>query len=1241
MVSSVAVMPLLGGLDGGTAEATNNALTTPSSISTVQSSTTAGEANWTYTTGDTVRSSPTIVNGTAFVGSYDSNLYAVDADTGNKEWNFSTGSGIWESSPVVSNGTVYIGSSDNNLYAVDADTGQEQWSYSTGWYIAGSPTVEDGTVYVGSRDQKVHAIDASTGEQEWNFTTGGEIYASTAVNDGTVYVGTTDNKLYALDADTGEQQWTYTTGGVIESAATVWEGTVYFGSKDNDLYALDADTGEKVWNYTTGDSITDSSPTVSEGTVYVGSYDNRVHAVDGVTGSEQWSYQTGADIDSSPTVSNGVVYVGSDDSNLYALDAEAGSEKWTYTAGGGIGSSPTVAAGTVYVGSADNSLHAVTTDHSSSSSGTRVQQETLGHLGPSYVSSGSQITGVVEDQEGNPVSSASVSAWGPNPPAFDESSLDNLNDTIDDLEQQVENPLPSEYDDFASDFGVDNGLVDAESFANGIDGTYPLVHQENDWGSGTTTILSSEVDDPRLSVDSDSTVVLSLWDASEQSGFFDPAGPVDGSHPGAVTEGTIVVEQLDPAGGEIDRTTYETSPVFETSTSVSEGWGGEEYHAVRTNLQQGVYRAYPEGNQGAAYTFTVGEPDQLADSIVNDFEDRIVSLEGREERLSALLNDDRIVRKTARTDENGRFSISMPSGVETANVHALKGNGEILQNVSDPSLDDLRDAQRGDYNGSFYIPNPRPATVEPPAENVTVTTFRSPQLPYGDMSSFADLQQWLQQQRLNETIGELQTEYEQRFADMERQSLERVYQNHRTLVETVPNAEARYVERSEFDSVQDAGDLSDGELETETRHMQLALANVGEIEAPEVPDDAVSVDDGELNLEYPLPDNVDPDTVAPELHWSDGTVEQIPDDAYSVESRGALGQNQVLVINGLPIDSSDPAAFDVRVQAASGGDDGLLGDGGDGGVLDDRVSATNPAFDGLVPEINAVDFSTLAPGDGERVAVDLDPAEGSGYDRIVDATAYGPSGEPINATVDTERDQAAFTTADTGVHYVQLVYQNDQGNQFTISERIRALEEPRSDPATIRTSQAPTGTYAVIGEQLESARVETGERGTTTFTAVKPADEPVSKLAIKPGETVQTASHTFDIQVVEGSDETAANSHVSVAIHLDSYPETAIAWRNGAPITQDGQTRYGQVDRPDDAEAGGKGVLRTYTDASGQATVQLHTSPGPLQEFDHWAAYSVPLPDIPFLSIFGGGSALVAGIGLMWTRRRRSGERDS
>ena len=78
---------------------------------------------WKFHTNGYIISSPAVANGTAYVGSTDGSLYALEVASGTQKWKFKTGARV-VSSPAVENGVVYFGSDDGNFYAVDAASGQ-------------------------------------------------------------------------------------------------------------------------------------------------------------------------------------------------------------------------------------------------------------------------------------------------------------------------------------------------------------------------------------------------------------------------------------------------------------------------------------------------------------------------------------------------------------------------------------------------------------------------------------------------------------------------------------------------------------------------------------------------------------------------------------------------------------------------------------------------------------------------------------------------------------------------------------------------------------------------------------------------------------------------------------------------------------------------------------------------------------------------------------------------------------
>jgi len=308
--------------------------------------TTTGEREWAFREPDWfVVSSPTVSEGTAYVGASDGTLYAVDAASGNGKWSFDEPPRAeWiVSSPTVVDETVYVGSDDGNLYAVDASTGESEWIFTDpSGALQSSPAVTDGTVYVGSMDSSLYAVATASGEREWSFDEpSGGLQSSPAVVGDTVYCISMAGNLYAVNAATGTQKWSIE--GRLRGSPTFFEGTIYAGST-SELNAIDAETGDTLWTYDEQISYTNGawdiqpSPTVVESTVFYNST-GALHAVDIDNGEQRWKLDIASR--STPTVYDGTVYVGAGE-KLYAVDADTGDTIWVYDDVGPLLSSPTV-----------------------------------------------------------------------------------------------------------------------------------------------------------------------------------------------------------------------------------------------------------------------------------------------------------------------------------------------------------------------------------------------------------------------------------------------------------------------------------------------------------------------------------------------------------------------------------------------------------------------------------------------------------------------------------------------------------------------------------------------------------------------------------------------------------------------------------------------------------------------------------------------------------------------------------
>ncbi len=320
------------------------------------------QVRWKFRTHAPVFSTPAVVAGTAYVGSADGSLYAVDTANGRERWRFATGSRV-NASPAVAGGLVYFGSDDGGFYAVAAASGRLRWKFATlgehrftATHLHGalpaaeampdpfdvflsSPCVVGGVVYFGSGDGHVYALDARTGALRWKYATGDVVHASPAVADGLVLIGSWDHWFYALDAATGALRWKFATGQDpdihnqvgISSSASVVDGTVYVGCRDGHLYALDEQTGRRRWAFSTQGAWVSGSPVVADGVVWFGSgSDKRFLALDARTGAKRYEQKLARGVFASATVAGGLVFVGGLDGKLSAVERASGRTVYSF-----------------------------------------------------------------------------------------------------------------------------------------------------------------------------------------------------------------------------------------------------------------------------------------------------------------------------------------------------------------------------------------------------------------------------------------------------------------------------------------------------------------------------------------------------------------------------------------------------------------------------------------------------------------------------------------------------------------------------------------------------------------------------------------------------------------------------------------------------------------------------------------------------------------------------------------------
>ncbi|MCU0513685.1 MAG: serine/threonine-protein kinase [Anaerolineae bacterium] len=319
------------------------------------------QPRWKFKTEDEIRGGAVVGNGLVFVGSYDTNLWAVKLEDGSFVWKRPSDDGVATTPALSEEDTrqklVFFGSEDYTLYAVESRDGRVQWTHKTGDKIRSSPRTAHGHVFFGSDDGNIYAILASTGRLMWSHEVGSPIRCSPCVTGDRIIFGTDTGEVIGMDLS-GSRRWALRTKRPIYATPFVDQDNVAFiASMDNHVYALDADNGLTIWRLRTGGSVI-SSPVVDRNLVYFGSTDGKFYAINTQVGKEKWVFEAGKPIVGSPVVHEGTVYFGAGNT-FYAISAKDGKKRWQFEAGKNITAAPCIAGNLIIFGSHDQYLYAL------------------------------------------------------------------------------------------------------------------------------------------------------------------------------------------------------------------------------------------------------------------------------------------------------------------------------------------------------------------------------------------------------------------------------------------------------------------------------------------------------------------------------------------------------------------------------------------------------------------------------------------------------------------------------------------------------------------------------------------------------------------------------------------------------------------------------------------------------------------------------------------------------------------
>ena len=265
--------------------------------------------------------------------------------------------GGYSSTPVVADGVMYAQDIDSNVQAIDLDSGEVDWTHKFNSPSVGPNglSVVDGTVY-GATADSAFALKASSGDQLWikkltrNANEGVDM--PPGVHDGTVYVSTVPGNatkfyagsgqavLWAMDASTGAVKWKWN-----EVPANLWSDKyTQLNSGGGQWYPPTFDGQGNLYvgvaNPAPFPGVKAGAKSLPWGSSRPGPdlYTDSIVKLDEQTGKVIWHYQLTPhdiydyDLENSPILANvngkQVVIDGGKAGILVAVDAQTGKPVW-------------------------------------------------------------------------------------------------------------------------------------------------------------------------------------------------------------------------------------------------------------------------------------------------------------------------------------------------------------------------------------------------------------------------------------------------------------------------------------------------------------------------------------------------------------------------------------------------------------------------------------------------------------------------------------------------------------------------------------------------------------------------------------------------------------------------------------------------------------------------------------------------------------------------------------------------
>lgn len=254
-------------------------------------------------------------------------VYAFERSTGTVRWKYRSTS---VPTDIVRLGpNVYFGSFQDRWSAVNLQTGELVWSFSTGAANADcaaikSPVADRSHLYLTGLDGNIYSMDAASGRVVWKRKLTAPPSTALALQDKSLFVGTSDNHIYRLKAETGATEAELSVEATPVGRLTFTADSLFLflenrSERSGYVVSVNPDLTKLRWKQKSSPEWASERPTLWRGLIIAGNCRGEASAFRASDGAPQWKLNLKGCIRSIGTSEN-TVFVGVQEGTVYAYE---------------------------------------------------------------------------------------------------------------------------------------------------------------------------------------------------------------------------------------------------------------------------------------------------------------------------------------------------------------------------------------------------------------------------------------------------------------------------------------------------------------------------------------------------------------------------------------------------------------------------------------------------------------------------------------------------------------------------------------------------------------------------------------------------------------------------------------------------------------------------------------------------------------------------------------------------------